>query len=296
MLQTLERGNLFLVPLDDQRRWYRYHHLFADVLQARLLDERPELVPGAAPAGERVVRRQRRAGGGDPARDGRRRRRAGRGPGGAEPRRGAPATVRSRCSGAGWRPCPTTWSGCGRCSASPYAGSMLATAEVARGRGAAAGRRALARRGLRRRGPARRSAGRDGRRQRAGVRLAADLGRGLPRRPGAGPGRRARRPSSTPAERSTLRDEDDLLALGAGTALIGLASWATGDLETTYDVVRRLPGHLRAGRSRGGRHGHRDHGRRHLRHLGPARRGDAHLRGRAALSRRPRRATAARDR
>ena len=44
MLEALDRGNLFLVPLDDQRRWYRYHHLFADVLQARLLDERPEQV------------------------------------------------------------------------------------------------------------------------------------------------------------------------------------------------------------------------------------------------------------
>jgi LuxR family maltose regulon positive regulatory protein len=41
MLEALERGNLFLIPLDDRRRWYRYHHLFADVLQARLLDERP---------------------------------------------------------------------------------------------------------------------------------------------------------------------------------------------------------------------------------------------------------------
>ncbi len=41
MLAALDRGNLFLVPLDDRRRWYRYHHLFADVLQARLLDERP---------------------------------------------------------------------------------------------------------------------------------------------------------------------------------------------------------------------------------------------------------------
>jgi LuxR family maltose regulon positive regulatory protein len=39
MLETLDRDNLFLVPLDDQRRWYRYHHLFADMLQARLLDE-----------------------------------------------------------------------------------------------------------------------------------------------------------------------------------------------------------------------------------------------------------------
>jgi LuxR family maltose regulon positive regulatory protein len=44
MLDTLDRGNLFLVPLDDQRRWYRYHHLFADVLRARLLDEQPDQV------------------------------------------------------------------------------------------------------------------------------------------------------------------------------------------------------------------------------------------------------------
>ena len=42
MLEALERGNLFLVPLDDRRRWYRYHHLFADVLRAHLLDEQPD--------------------------------------------------------------------------------------------------------------------------------------------------------------------------------------------------------------------------------------------------------------
>lgn len=36
MLERLERANLFVVPLDDERRWYRYHHLFADVLRARL--------------------------------------------------------------------------------------------------------------------------------------------------------------------------------------------------------------------------------------------------------------------
>ena len=41
MLDLLERQNLFLVPLDDHRRWYRYHHLFADVLRAHLLQERP---------------------------------------------------------------------------------------------------------------------------------------------------------------------------------------------------------------------------------------------------------------
>jgi LuxR family maltose regulon positive regulatory protein len=44
-LEELERANLFLVRLDDRRQWYRYHHLFADVLRARLADEQPELVP-----------------------------------------------------------------------------------------------------------------------------------------------------------------------------------------------------------------------------------------------------------
>jgi LuxR family maltose regulon positive regulatory protein len=43
-LVALERANLFLVPLDDRRQWYRYHHLFADVLRAHLLDERPAQV------------------------------------------------------------------------------------------------------------------------------------------------------------------------------------------------------------------------------------------------------------
>ena len=44
VLESLERRNLFVVPLDDQRRWYRYHHLFADVLRAHLLAERPDRV------------------------------------------------------------------------------------------------------------------------------------------------------------------------------------------------------------------------------------------------------------
>lgn len=39
LLQQLEQANLFLVPLDNQRRWYRYHHLFADLLRQRLQDE-----------------------------------------------------------------------------------------------------------------------------------------------------------------------------------------------------------------------------------------------------------------
>ena len=44
MLETLERENLFVVALDDERRWYRYHHLFADVLRDRLEKERSEEV------------------------------------------------------------------------------------------------------------------------------------------------------------------------------------------------------------------------------------------------------------
>jgi len=44
MLETLERGNFFVVPLDDKRHWYRYHHLFAEVLAAHLRAEQPDLV------------------------------------------------------------------------------------------------------------------------------------------------------------------------------------------------------------------------------------------------------------
>ena len=44
MLEALDRGNLFLIQLDDRRQWYRYQHLFGDVLRAHLLDEQPDLV------------------------------------------------------------------------------------------------------------------------------------------------------------------------------------------------------------------------------------------------------------
>jgi LuxR family maltose regulon positive regulatory protein len=44
MLDVLERNNLFLIPLDDKRQWYRYHPLFAEVLQARLIDKQPDQV------------------------------------------------------------------------------------------------------------------------------------------------------------------------------------------------------------------------------------------------------------
>jgi len=45
VLEHLEAANLFLVPLDEQRRWYRYHHLFADILRQRLEREMGDRVP-----------------------------------------------------------------------------------------------------------------------------------------------------------------------------------------------------------------------------------------------------------
>src|SRR6185436_8861337 len=45
-LSLLARTNLFLVPLDDRRRWYRFHHLFAQILRVELERREPELVPG----------------------------------------------------------------------------------------------------------------------------------------------------------------------------------------------------------------------------------------------------------
>ena len=44
MLEALERANLFVVSLDDRREWYRYHHLFADALRARMLNDQPRAV------------------------------------------------------------------------------------------------------------------------------------------------------------------------------------------------------------------------------------------------------------
>jgi LuxR family transcriptional regulator, maltose regulon positive regulatory protein len=46
LLEAVERANLFLVPLDDVRGWWRYHQLFADLLRARLSQQQPERVPG----------------------------------------------------------------------------------------------------------------------------------------------------------------------------------------------------------------------------------------------------------
>jgi LuxR family maltose regulon positive regulatory protein len=44
-LEQLERANLFLLPLDQERLWYRYHHLFADLLRSKLVQSEPGLLP-----------------------------------------------------------------------------------------------------------------------------------------------------------------------------------------------------------------------------------------------------------
>jgi LuxR family maltose regulon positive regulatory protein len=45
ILDQLEASNLFLIALDGERQWYRYHHLFADFLKQRLRESRPEIIP-----------------------------------------------------------------------------------------------------------------------------------------------------------------------------------------------------------------------------------------------------------
>lgn len=46
ILEQLEMANLFVIRLDDERRWYRYHNLFATILQQRLERSQPDLIPG----------------------------------------------------------------------------------------------------------------------------------------------------------------------------------------------------------------------------------------------------------
>jgi LuxR family maltose regulon positive regulatory protein len=45
LLMRLEAANLFLIPLDDERRWYRFHHLFGEFLRHRLRADEPDLTP-----------------------------------------------------------------------------------------------------------------------------------------------------------------------------------------------------------------------------------------------------------
>ena len=44
ILESIDRRRLFIIPLDDKRQWFRYHHLFGEMLYARLLRKSPEIV------------------------------------------------------------------------------------------------------------------------------------------------------------------------------------------------------------------------------------------------------------
>ena len=234
MLEALERGNLFLVPLDDRRHWYRYHHLFADVLQAHLLDEQPDHVPELHRRASDVVRAERRAVRGDPPRAGRRGLRASGGPG----RAGDPGA----CAGAGRRPRCVGWLealpdevvrvrpvlSVGVCRG-------VAGQRRARGRrGAPAGRRAVAGHDDRRPCGTGGPVGGDGRRGRRGVSPPPGDDRAVPRRAGPGSGRRARHRAPRPAGARPRRRGRPPRARRRRPALLGLASWTSGDLEAAH--------------------------------------------------------------
>jgi LuxR family maltose regulon positive regulatory protein len=59
IIDILERENLFVVPLDDTRQWFRYHHLFAEMLRGKLSRAEPEIVPALH---ERAAAWHRRSG------------------------------------------------------------------------------------------------------------------------------------------------------------------------------------------------------------------------------------------
>jgi LuxR family transcriptional regulator, maltose regulon positive regulatory protein len=115
MLESLDRANLFVVPLDDSRRWYRYHHLFADLLLTHLLDEQPEgwRPCTAAPASgtSRTRSRPRRSATRWPPATS-----SGQRPWSSWRSRSCAGPGRRPPSGAGSTPSPTRWFASGPCS------------------------------------------------------------------------------------------------------------------------------------------------------------------------------------
>ena len=249
MLVTLERANLFIVALDDRREWYRYHHLFADVLRARMLSEQPDQVSLLHQRASQLVRAPRSDRGGDPARTG--------GPG---LRPGGPP---DRAGHAG--------------DPTPPAGSAdvrLAEGAARRHRPAQPGAECLLRRhadALRRprrgRAPARRrgtrAGGRPRRRRLSHGRTPTEL-RTLPatiaiyraslaqaRGDAAGTAAHARRALD-------LAGADDHLARGGAAGFLGLAAWAAGRRVQRLGDVRAgggQPARRRQPRRRAERHG-----------------------------------------
>ena len=219
----LERSNLFVVALDDRRRWYRYHHLFGDVLRARLDHEHPDRVADLhrrasawfEAAGDRPEAIRHAATAEDYAKA-------------AElVELGIPDLRQARQDAtqrSGSTPCPRRCSRTVRCSTSASVGARMVVGDMA-------GVEALLdeHRSLARTGPTRRRAGRPRPRR---VRAASRR-----RRRCTEP--RSRCSAATSPRRSTtaivlrsLSAPDDHLGRGAAAALVGLARWADGDLES----------------------------------------------------------------
>ena len=102
ILQSLEDANAFVTSLDVGASWFRYHHLFADLLQLELRRTSPTLDRLAAPRGGTVVRRARATWS---RRSATRRRRAT----GRTPRGCSPTTLSASCSTAATRRCARCW-------------------------------------------------------------------------------------------------------------------------------------------------------------------------------------------
>ena len=106
-LADLARSNLLLVPLDRRGEWYRYHHLFRDMLLARAEPPDARTDPGAAAPRRRLVPGERLARGGAGALDGGGGRRYGRWPGGRSSwhtsRPAGPGPHRPAVARGGWR-------------------------------------------------------------------------------------------------------------------------------------------------------------------------------------------------
>ena len=63
VLQRLEQRNLLVIPIDRDSEWYRYHHLFGELLHAELMRREPEMVRESASPSGGVVRGEQPAGG-----------------------------------------------------------------------------------------------------------------------------------------------------------------------------------------------------------------------------------------
>jgi len=235
-LEALERRNLFVVSLDDRRQWYRYHHLFADVLRAHLADERPDSVAELHRHASKWWEQN-----GDPSEAIRHAFASGDFARAADLIELAwPALRRNRQVGLlqGWlQALPDDVLRCRPVLSNAYAGVLLTSGEIQ----AVEARLQDAERWLE--SPARVVVDEEEFRRLPGSIALHRAGHALARGNLAETDRHAR-------QALDLAPEDDDLTRGGATALLGLAAWTTGDLETahrTYAVgmarVRRS-GHI----------------------------------------------------